>query len=167
MFTVYNRGKNTKTLHVGDRVGCIDVRSKDGSITRKLGHYTLQNLTEYAIFTHDIRFSELPGSYDHAAMASALEKIDFANESPTDQKQNRLIISDKPTKQSLNEIKRLGNLKADKYPWLDQNDPRRNMTNLEILKLKVNLSESELDVSKKRIIISRITEVQRCFQFEG
>ena len=28
VFTVYNRGRNTKTLHVGDRVGCIDVRSK-------------------------------------------------------------------------------------------------------------------------------------------
>ena len=48
VFTVYNRGKNTKTLHAGDRVGCIDIRSKDGSITRNLGHYTLQNLTEYA-----------------------------------------------------------------------------------------------------------------------
>ena len=62
------------------------------------------------VFTHDIRFSELPGSYDHAAMASALEKVNFANESPTDQKQNRLIISDKPTRQSLNEIKRLESL---------------------------------------------------------
>ena len=25
VFTVYNRGRNTKTLHVGERVGCIDV----------------------------------------------------------------------------------------------------------------------------------------------
>ena len=163
MFTVYNRGRNTKTLHVGDRVGCIDVRSKDGSITRNLGHYTLQNLTEYAIFTHDIRFSELPGSYDHAAMASALEKIDFANESPTDQKQNRLIISDKPTKQSLNEIRRLDSLKTDKYPWLDPNDPRRNMTDLEILKLKVNLSESELDAPKKELLYQELLKYREAF----
>ena len=115
VFTVYNRGKNTKTLHAGDRVGCIDIRSKDGSITRNLGHYTLQNLSEYAIFTHDIRFSNLSGSYNHAGMASALEKVDFANESPADQKQNRLIISDKPTKQSLNEIKRLESLKTNNH----------------------------------------------------
>ena len=111
VFTVYNRSRNTKTLHIGEKVECIDIRSKDSSITRNLGHYTLQNLTEYAIFTHDIRFSALPGSYDHAAMASALEKVDFANESPSDQKQNRLIISDRPTKQPLNEIKRLESLK--------------------------------------------------------
>ena len=163
VFTVYNRGRNTKTLHVGDRVGCIDVRSKDGSITRNLGYYTLQNLTEYAIFTHDVRFSELPGSYDHAAMASALEKIDFANESPADQKQNRLIISDKPTKQSLNEIRRLDSLKTDKYPWLDPNDPRRNMTDLEILKLKVNLSESELDASKKELLYQELLKYREAF----
>ena len=163
VFTVYNRSKNTKTLHAGDRVGCINIRSKDGSITRNLGHYTLQNLTEYAIFTHDIRFCELPGSYDHAAMASALEKVDFANESPTDQKQNRLIISDKPTRQSLNEIKRLESLKTDKYPWLDINDPRRNMTDLEIIKLKVNLSESQLDSSKKELLYQVLIKHREAF----
>ena len=163
VFTVYNRGRNTKTLHVGDRVGCIDVRSKDGSITRNLGYYTLQNLTEYAIFTHDIRFSDLPGSYDHAAMASALEKVDFANESPTDQKQNRLIISDKPTKKSLNEIRRLDSLKTDKYPWLDTNDPRRNMTDLEIMKLKINLSESELDAPKKDLLYQELLKYREAF----
>ena len=163
VFTVYNRGKNTKTLHVNDRVGCIDVRSKDGSITRNLGHYTFQNLTEYAIFTHDIRFSDLPGSYDHAAMASALEKVDFANESLADQKQNRLIISDKPTRQSLNEIRRLDNLKTDKYPWLDTNDPRRNMTDLEIIKLKVNLSESQLDAPKKELLYQELLKYREAF----
>ena len=163
IFTVYNRGRNTKTLHAGDKVGCIDVRSKDGSITRNLGHYMLQNLTEYAIFTHDIRFSELPGSYDHAAMASALEKVDFANESLADQKQNRLIISDKPTKQSLNEIKRLESLKTDKYPWLDANDPRRNMTDLEILKLKVNLSEYQLEDSKKELLYQELIKHREAF----
>ena len=80
---------------------------------------------------------------------------------PLDQKQNRLIISDKPTKQSLNEIKRLESLKTDKYPWLDVNDPCRNMTDLEIMKLKVNLSESQLDNSKKELLYEGINKTQR------
>ena len=81
----------------------------------------------------------------------------------SDQKQNRLIISDKPTKLSLNEIKRLESLKTDRYPWLDANDPRRNMTDLEILKLKVNLSESQLEDTKKELLYQELIKYREAF----
>ena len=38
----------------------------------------------------------------------------------------------------------------DKYPWLDPDDIRRNMTDKEILQMKLNLKDSVLDEKKKR-----------------
>ena len=35
------------------------------------------------------------------------------------------------------------------YPWLDQDDPRRKMTNEEILRLKVPLDKSVLTAAEK------------------
>ena len=38
----------------------------------------------------------------------------------------------------------------DKYPWLDPNDVRRNMTDKEILQMKLNLKDSILNENKKK-----------------
>ena len=40
----------------------------------------------------------------------------------------------------------------DKYPWLDPDDPRRNMTDKEILQMKLNLKDSILNDIKKLLI---------------
>ena len=37
----------------------------------------------------------------------------------------------------------------DKYPWLDPDDVRRNMTDKEILQMKLNLKGSVLDEKEK------------------
>ena len=37
----------------------------------------------------------------------------------------------------------------DKYPWLDPDDPRRNMTDKEILQMKLNLKDSILNKKEK------------------
>ena len=38
----------------------------------------------------------------------------------------------------------------DKYPWLDLDDPRRDMTDKEILRMKLNLKDSILNEKKKK-----------------
>ena len=38
----------------------------------------------------------------------------------------------------------------DKYPWLDPDDTRRNMTDKEILQMKLNLKDSILNEKKKK-----------------
>ena len=43
----------------------------------------------------------------------------------------------------------------DKYPWLDPDDIRRNMTDKEILRMKLNLKDSVLDEKRSRRILSR------------
>ena len=38
----------------------------------------------------------------------------------------------------------------DKYPWLDPDNVRRNMTDKEILRMKLNLKDSILDEKQKK-----------------
>ena len=40
----------------------------------------------------------------------------------------------------------------DKYPWLDPDDIRRNMTDMEILQMKLNLKDSVLEEKGQRRI---------------
>ena len=51
---------------------------------------------------------------------------------------------DKPLK-----IPQENNNPNDPYPWLDKEDPCRNMTDMEVLKLKVKLHDSILDEKQK------------------
>ena len=50
----------------------------------------------------------------------------------------------------------------DKYPWLDPNDVRRNMTDKEILLMKLNLKDSILNGKRKRGIFNESRTIYRC-----
>ena len=50
----------------------------------------------------------------------------------------------------------------DPYPWLDDDDPRRNMTDQEILEKYIDLSDSDLNSAEKEKFVQSIDEVQRC-----
>ena len=50
----------------------------------------------------------------------------------------------------------------DKYPWLDPDDIRRNMTDTEILRMKLNLKDSVLDGKGKRRILRESRTIYRC-----
>ena len=41
----------------------------------------------------------------------------------------------------------------DKYPWLESDDIRREMTDLEILRMKLNFKDSVLDKKEKDVIV--------------
>ena len=44
----------------------------------------------------------------------------------------------------------------DKYPWLDPDDIRRNMTDKEILRLKLNLKDSILNEKEKEEFLMKV-----------
>ena len=44
----------------------------------------------------------------------------------------------------------------DKYPWLDPDDIRRNMTDKEILRMKLNLKDSVLDEKEKEEFLTKV-----------
>ena len=46
----------------------------------------------------------------------------------------------------------------DKYPWLESDDIRRNMTDSEILQMKLNLKDSVLDKKAKEEFLTNIEQ---------
>ena len=52
---------------------------------------------------------------------------------------------------------------ADKYPWLDKKDPRRNMTDEEILDTYIDLSKSSLTDKEKEALMSVIKTHKKAF----
>ena len=51
----------------------------------------------------------------------------------------------------------------DKYPWLDSDDIRRNMTDKEILQMKLNLKDSVLDEKGKEEILAKVKQFTDVF----
>ena len=51
----------------------------------------------------------------------------------------------------------------DKYPWLDPDDVRRNMTDKEILRMKLNLKDSVLDEKDKEEFLMKVEQFTDVF----
>ena len=51
----------------------------------------------------------------------------------------------------------------DKYPWLDPDDTRRNMTGTEILRMKLNLKDSVLDEKGKEEFLTNVEQFMDIF----
>ena len=51
----------------------------------------------------------------------------------------------------------------DKYPWLDPDDIRRNMTDKEILQMKLNLNDSVLDEKEKEKFLTKVEQFTDVF----
>ena len=79
------------------------------------------------------------------SIISALDLRSFADELHIDNDDHPcLVFLEKPLKMQQENIN-----PDDPYPWLDKEDPHRNMTDMEILKLKVKLDDSILDEKQK------------------
>ena len=53
--------------------------------------------------------------------------------------------------------------KDDKYPWLDQDDKQRHMTNTEILRYKLNIKDSLLDDEGKEEFLTKTDDLHDVF----
>ena len=51
----------------------------------------------------------------------------------------------------------------DKYPWLESNDITRNMTDSEILRMKLNLKDSMLDKKGKEEFLKNVEQFNDIF----
>ena len=81
--------------------------------------------------------------YAHT-FASTLEPTKLANEDPLLQAETKIDVSQTPKQHKVG--KEDG---EDPYPWLDPDDPRRKMTDEEILCLKVPFDKSILTAAEK------------------
>ena len=51
----------------------------------------------------------------------------------------------------------------NKYPWLDSDDIRRNMTDKEILRMKINLKDSVLDEKGREEFLTKVEQFTDVF----
>ena len=51
----------------------------------------------------------------------------------------------------------------DKYPWLDPDDIRRNMTDKKILRIKLSLKDSVLDKKEKEEFLTKVEQFTDVF----
>ena len=51
----------------------------------------------------------------------------------------------------------------DKYPWLESDDIRRDMTDLEILRMKLNFKDSILDKKEKEEFLKNVVQFTDIF----
>ena len=125
LITFENTTGQTQYKTKGAKVAVLDMRSKDRGMTK----------FEWDIPTDDDGNLVL---YAHT-FASSLEPTKLTNEDPVLQAETKITVSQTPNKHTV----RTDNTE-DPYPWLDVDDPRRKMTDEEILCLKVPFDKSIL-----------------------
>ena len=111
------------------------MRSKDGAMTNFEWHIPTDDEGNLVLYAH--------------TFGSSLEPTKFANEDPVLQAETKIEVSETPNNHT---IKADNN--EDPYPWLDADDPRRKMTDEEILRSKVPFDKSILSAAEKERLIS-------------
>ena len=94
--------------------------------------------------------------YAHT-FASALEPTKFVTEDPLLQAKTTIEVHEQPRKLN-DDIEG-----PDPYPWLDAEDPRRDMTDDEILRNKVPLKDSSLNTVEKERLYDLMTTYKEAF----
>ena len=145
LITFENTTGQTQYISKGAKVAILDMRSKDGGMTN----------FEWDIPTDDEGNLVL---YAHT-FASTLEPTKLANEDPLLQADTKIEVAKEPKNSSSENI----NNNGDPHPWLDEEDPRRTMTDEEILRLKVPLDKSVLTVAEKEKLIRLMLENTQAF----
>ena len=144
LITFENTTGKTQYITKGALVAILDMRSKDGGMTN----------FEWDIPTDDEGNLVL---YAHT-FASSLERTKLANEDPALQAETKIAVSKTPN----NHTTKTENTDHP-YPWLDVDDPRRKMTDEEILRLKVPFDKSILTAAEKERLIKLMLENTEAF----
>ena len=88
---------------------------------------------------------------------------DITGEIP--QKNTRLDIRKTSINRTVKTPRYKDDANKDPYPWLDDNDPRRNMTHKEILESTIDLSEACITEKKKQGLYKILLKYREAFSF--
>ena len=135
---VHNTSDSTVEFLHGQEMAYFDVRSKGLVQINNLKHFPIDQ------YLHDrmtpATLSPSPLAYEKPIHPAEMPSITTRTELPIDD-------TNKSTPD-------------DKYPWLDPDDPRRNMTDKEILQMKLNLKDSLLKEKEEFLMkVEQFTDV--------
>ena len=127
-------------LH-GQEMAYFDARSKGLVQTNNLKHFPIDQ------YLHDrmtpATLSPTPLAYEKPIHLAEMPCITTCTELPVDD-----------TNKSTSD---------DRYPWLDPDDIRRNMTDKKILRMKLNLKDSVLDKKVKEEFLEKVEQFTDVF----
>ena len=144
LITFENTTGQTQYITKGAKVAVLDMHSKDRGMTN----------FEWDIPTDDDGNLVL---YAHT-FASSLEPTKLANEDPVLQAETKITVTQTPNKHTVKTENT-----EDPYPWLDVDDPRRKMTDEEILRFKVPVDKSILSTAEKERLVKLMLENTAAF----
>ena len=130
LITFENTTGQTQHISKGAKVAVVDTRSKDGGMTNFEWDIPTDDEEDLVLYAH--------------TFASTLEPTKLANEDLLLQADSKIDVSKIPKQHKVGKEN-----SEDPYPWLDAEDPRQNMTDEEILRLKVPLDKSVLTAAEK------------------
>ena len=153
MLTQTNYTSNTWTISKGEVLGCADMRS--------IGYFHIRR---------NVLQTELE-SKEVCNFLSDNDTVEYFNLLTDDHNQMMDIANTKLKEREMDKLDRKDSNKAscdeernyDKYPWLDKDDPRRHMSDKEIIDKYVNLSESELTPKEKKKLKQVILKYRPAF----
>ena len=138
---VHNTSNSTVEFLHGQEMAYFDARSKDLVQTNNSKHFPIDQ------YLHDrmtpATLSSPPLAYEKPIHSTEMPRITTCTELPADD-------MNKSTSD-------------DKYPWLDPDDIRRNMTDKEILQMKLNLKDSVLDEKGKEEFLMKVEQFTDIF----
>ena len=138
---VHNTSDSTVEFLYGQEMAYFDARSKGLVQTNNSKHFPIDQ------YLHDrmtpAMLSPAPLAYEKPIHPTEMPRITTRTEFPIDD-------TNKSTPD-------------DKYPWLDPDDSRRNMTDKEILRMKLNLKYSVLNEKEKEEFLMKVEEFTDVF----
>ena len=113
----------TQIIDKGACIGVLDMRSKDGAMTSFDWEFPTDDEGNLVLYAH--------------IFANSLEPTKLAKENPQSQADTCLKVSQEPKEHNVNIP-----MPDDPYPWLEKDDPRRNMTDEEIICQKYHINRA-------------------------
>ena len=131
--TAHNKSKRNWVIKKGDFMGCADMRS--------IGYFQItRDVAERAMADKCAFLSEFE---TQEYFAKLIEDTDELSSMVNTRLKERYSVGDE------NDTNIVPDAKKDPYPWLDPEDPRRKMTDDEILRKFINLDNSHMTKKQK------------------
>ena len=144
LITFQNDTPITQVIEQGACIGVLDMRSKSGSMLNFHWEFPKDDEENLVLYAH--------------TFANSLEPTKLAVEDPKLQENTYIQISQDPKQHKSN-----NRMQDDEYPWLDADDPRRKMTDEEIIRYKIPLQNSTLNEAKKERLIHSVLKHKEAF----
>ena len=150
-------------IHKGEMLGCLDMRS---SGYFHVSRDTLQQIMKSSFKDNCSFLSENETSeYFDLYNKDPKEIVNYikseVNKRLKQQGNTKLVDRNEPPVD--NDTNIVPDKDKDPYPWLDKDDPRRNMTDQEILEKYVDLSDSDLNAAEKKSLYKLLLKYKEAF----